>query len=305
MVATVGEGSEDEDRFVLAVVRGDMEVNETKLANEVKAKALRPAREEEIRTTGVVPGYGSPLGVEGALVVVDEAIPNSPNLIAGANEEGFHLVNVNYGRDFKAYIVADIASAQAGSACPVCGSPMRAERGVEIGNIFKLGTRYSESLGAGFLDRDGKQKPVIMGSYGIGVGRLLACVAEEHHDQDGLIWPISVAPYQVHLVSVETLEDLATQLYEQLGAEGIEVLYDDRQESLGTKFKDADLIGMPIRLTLTPRSMENGGVELKLRRDDERSTVSPEEVVTMIRQRVAELESEVYEGSWQLLSRLE
>jgi prolyl-tRNA synthetase len=305
MVATVGEGSEDEDRFVLAVVRGDMEVNETKLANEIKAKALRPAREGEVRATGVVPGYGSPLGVEGALVVVDEAIPDSPNLIAGANEEGFHLINVNYGRDFEADIVADIASAQTGSACPVCGSPMHAERGVEIGNIFKLGPRYGESLGAGFLDRDGKQKPVIMGSYGIGVGRLLACIAEEHHDQDGLIWPISVAPYQVYLVSVETLEDLATQLYEQLGAEGIEVLYDDRQESLGTKFKDADLIGIPIRLTLTPRSIENGGVELKLRRDDERSTVSPEEVVTMIRQRVAELESEVYEGSWQLLSGLE
>ncbi len=305
MVATVGEGSGEADRFVLAVVRGDMEVNETKLANAVKARALRPARDEEIQATGAVPGYGSPLGVEGALVVVDDAIPATPNLVAGANEEGFHLVNVNYGRDFEADILADIASARAGSACPVCGSPVRAERGVEIGNIFKLGTRYSDALGVDFLDRTGKSRPVVMGSYGIGVGRLLACIAEEHHDQDGLIWPISVAPYQVHLVSVERLEDLATELYEQLGANGMEVLYDDRQESLGTKFKDADLIGIPIRLTLTPRSIENGGVELKLRLADERSTVLPEEVLTAVRQEIAELESEIYEGSRQPLSRLE
>src|SRR3712207_3895173 len=165
------------------------------------------------------------LGIEGALVVVDDAIHNSPNLVAGANEEGFHFLNVNHGRDFEAGIIADIASAQAGSACPSCKSPVRTERGVEIGNIFKFGTRYSEPLGASFLDRDGEQKPVIMGSYGIGVGRLLACIAEEHHDEDGLVWPISVAPYKVHLVSVETLGetlgDLATELYGKLEDEGI------------------------------------------------------------------------------------
>ncbi len=293
MVATVREGSEEEERFVLAVVRGDMEVNETKLANAVKAKALRPAHEEEIQATGAVPGYGSPLGVEGALVVVDDAIPNSPNLVAGANEEGFHFMNVNHGRDFEAGIIADIASVQAGSACPSCKSPVRTERGVEIGNIFKFGTRYSEPLGASFLDRDGKQKPVIMGSYGIGVGRLLACIAEEHHDEDGLLWPISVAPYQVHLVSLKTLDDPATELYEKLEDEGIEVLYDDRDESLGVKFKDADLIGVPIRLTLTPRSLENGGVELKLRRGGGRSMVPLEEVITTVREKIAELEAEV------------
>jgi prolyl-tRNA synthetase len=292
MVAAVGDGSEAEDTFVLAVVRGDMEVNETKLANAVEAKALRPAREEEIQATGAVPGYGSPLGVEGALVVVDDAIPGTPNLVAGANEEGFHLMNLNYGRDFEADLVADLASAQAGSACPCCGSPMRTERGVEIGNIFKLGTRYSESLGASFLDRGGKQKPVIMGSYGIGVGRLLACIAEEHHDEDGLLWPISVAPYHVHLVSLKALDDPATELYEKLEDEGIEVLYDDRGESLGVKFKDADLIGVPIRLTLTPRSLENGGVELKLRRGGDRSIVPLEEVVTTVREKIAELEAE-------------
>ena len=289
----VGEGSGDEDRFVFAVVRGDMDVNETKLANAVKARALRPAREEEIRAVGAVPGYGSPLGVKNALVVADDAIPDSSNLVAGANEEGFHLLNVNYGRDFEADIVADIASARNGSACPACGSAMRTERGVEIGNIFKLGTRYSAALGASFLDQDGKQKPVIMGSYGIGVGRLLACIAEEHHDEDGLVWPISVAPYHVHLVAPDTLDDLATGLYEKLEAEGIEVLYDDRGVSLGAKFKDADLIGTPIRLTFTPRSLENGGVELELRRGDERFIVPMEEVVTAVRDKRAVLEREI------------
>ena len=168
---------------------------------------------------------------------------------------------------------------------------MRAERGVEIANIFKLGTRYSELLGASFLDRDGKHKPVIMGSYGI--GRLLACIAEEHHDEDGLVWPISVAPYHVHLASLKTLNDPATELYEMLEDEGIEVLYDDRDESLGVKFKDADLVGVPIRLTLTPRSLENGGVELTLRRGGYSSMVPLEEVVTTVREKIAKLEAEM------------
>jgi prolyl-tRNA synthetase len=289
-VATVGEG---EQRFVLAVVRGDMELNETKLANAIAATALRPARREEILAAGAVPGYGSPIGVREALVVVDDAIPESPNLVAGANEEGFHLLNVNHGRDFEADVVADIASAQDGSACPACGSPMRAERGVEIGNIFKLGTRYSKALGASFLDKDGRSRPVVMGSYGIGVGRLLACIAEEHHDEGGLVWPVTVAPYHVYLISPETLEDLATDLYESLETAGFEVLYDDRSESLGTKFKDADLIGLPVRLVLTPRSLENGGVELGLRRGGESRVVPLEEVTTVVREKLAGLEDEI------------
>src|SRR5215217_3626661 len=185
IVATV-EGSE---RFVFTVVRGDMELNETKLATAIGASELRPALPEEIRAIGAEPGYGSPLGVEGALVVVDDTIPASPNLVAGSNEEGFHFANVNHGRDFEADIVADVASAEKGSPCPDCGSAMRAERGVEVGNIFKLGTRYSEALGASFLEGDGRRKPVVMGSYGIGLGRLLACIAEEHRDEDGLSRP--------------------------------------------------------------------------------------------------------------------
>jgi prolyl-tRNA synthetase len=202
---------------------------------------------------------------------------------------------VNYGRDFEAEIVADIAAAGDGSLCPECGDAMRAVRGVEVGNIFKLGTRYSEAFGASFLNEDGRRKPVVMGSYGIGLGRLLACIAEEHHDENGLIWPVSVAPYHVHIVAAEAGE-MADGLYERLISAGVEVLYDDRRESLGVKFKDADLIGAPIRLTLTPRSLQRGGVEIKARSDAEGSIVSTDEVVSVVKGKIADLETEVSPG---------
>ena len=284
MLGTIGNA----ERFVFAVVRGDMELNETKLATAVGASELRPALEAEIRAVGAEPGYGSPLGVEGALVVADDAIVASPNLVAGANEAGFHFLNVNHGRDFEADVVADLASAGDGSPCPECGGAMRAERGVEVGNVFKLGARYSEALGASFLDGNGERRPVVMGSYGIGVGRLLACVAEEHRDEDGLVWPLSVAPYQVHLVVAEAGE-MADGLYEELGSTGLEVLYDDRRESLGAKFKDADLIGIPLRLTLTPRSLQKGGVEIKARADTENHIVPVDDVVEAVRSMLADL----------------
>ncbi|HEX5847648.1 MAG TPA: proline--tRNA ligase [Rubrobacter sp.] len=284
MVGTIGNS----ERFVFAVVRGDMGLSETKLANAVGASELRPALEAEIRAVGAEPGYGSPLGVEGAIVVADDAIVDSPNLVAGANEVGFHFVNVNYGRDFEADVVADLASAEDGSPCPECGAAMRAERGVEVGNIFKLGTRYSEAFGASFLDAGGERKPIIMGSYGIGVGRLLACVAEEHRDEDGLVWPVSIAPYQVHLVVAEAGEP-ADGLYEELGSTGVEVLYDDRRESLGAKFKDADLIGIPLRLTLTPRSLQRGGVEVKGRAGKESHIVPVDDVVETVRSMLDDL----------------
>ena len=209
---------------------------------------------------------------------------------------GFHLLNVNHGRDLEGDVVADITSARDGSPCPDCGNPMRAERGVEVGNIFKLGTRYSEALGASFLDGDGERKPVVMGSYGIGVGRLLACIAEEHHDGDGLVWPVSVAPYHVHLVAAGVGE-AAEGVYERLVCAGVEVLYDDRRESLGARFKDADLIGAPIRLTLTPRSMGRGGVEIKARSEAESHIVSTEEVVSVVQEKIADLKRVLYKAS--------
>jgi prolyl-tRNA synthetase len=297
MVATQEVNHEEAERFVFAMVRGDMELNETKLANAVGATDLRPARPEEIQAVGAEPGYGSPIGVaESVLIVADDAIVHSPNLVAGANEPGYHLLNTNLGRDYEAQIVTDIAAAGEGDACPVCGTPMRTERGVETGNIFKLGTRYTESLGARFLDENGEQRLVVMGSYGIGVGRLLACVAEEHHDEDGLVWPVSIAPYHVHVVSQESLEGTAQDLYERLTAEGVEVLWDERNESLGAKFKDADLIGLPLRVTVTPRSMENGGVELR-RRDGKETVVVPvEEAAEAVKERLNTLWRELREG---------
>ncbi len=297
MVATVAEGETESARFIFAVVRGDMDVNETKLANAVHAKALRPALEEEIRAIGAEPGYGSPLGVHHAIIIADDAVASSPNLVAGANRPGFHLRNVNIGRDFTPDIIADIAAAEAGDACPQCGAPLRAERGVEVGNIFKLGTRYSEALGCLFETGDREMKPVIMGSYGIGIGRALACIAEVHHDEQGLRWPISVAPYQVQLVvlggkGIDALL-VADRLYEELWAAGVEVLYDDREATPGVKFNDADLVGLPLRLTVAPRGLASGMVELKRRDRQERELVPCEEIITRIKKEIAVLDAEV------------
>ena len=292
-------------RFVFAIVRGDMEVNETKLANAIKARELRPATEEEIRSVGAVPGYASPVGLRRdgngpkVLVVVDDSIPDSTNLVAGANQEGYHLQNVNYERDFQADFIIDIANAQAGDACPECGKPLRAERGVEIGNIFKLGTRYTDAMGCYFLDQEGQSRPVIMGSYGIGSGRLMACIAEEHHDEQGLIWPISVAPYTVHLITLagrdkeSDISLIAEGLYKNLSAVGIEVLFDDRNESPGVKFNDADLIGLPIRLTVSQRALKNGGVEYKQRDQTERSIIPLEKVVAFVKQEIMAIEARI------------
>jgi len=208
-------------------------------------------------------------------------------LVAGANEAGYHYINCNYGRDFEATQVIDIASAQEGDACVNCGSTLKSTRGVEVGNIFKLGTRYSAAIGAQFLDNNGRQQPIVMGSYGIGVGRLLACTAEEHHDEKGIIWPISIAPYHVHLVVLPHKKDpsileQAEGLYEQLKANGVEVLFDDRDISPGVKFNDSDLIGIPIRVTVSSRSIKEGGSEFKLRRDADAEMIAIADVAAKV-----------------------
>ncbi len=302
-MATIPEGEELTEKFIFAILRGDMELNETKLANAIGARDLRPATENEIKAAGAVPGFASPVGIgrpQGSplQIIVDDIIPESPNLVAGANDEGYHLLNVNYGRDYTADIVTDIAAADEGTACPDCSRPLRISRGVEVGNIFKLGTRYSDALGCTYLDKDGQQKPVIMGSYGIGVGRLLACVAEEHHDDHGLVWPITVAPFHVHLVLLRgkgtpQAEETADKFYADLQAAGIEVLYDDRDESPGVKFNDADLIGCPIRITVSERALSAGGVELKLRHHSDKAIVPLDETVARLRSEIAALEAEI------------
>ena len=299
MTATIAEGEKSVERFVFAVVRGDMELNETKLANAVQARALRPATEEEIRAVGAVPGYASPVGLRNVLVVADELVTQSPNLVSGANDEGYHLLNVNYGRDWTATSITDLAAARAGDGCAECGAALQTVRGVEVGNIFQLGTHYSELMGAAFQDKDGQEKPVVMGSYGIGVGRLLACIAEEHHDDKGLVWPVTIAPYQVHLVVLvsksggnETTSQ-ADRLYESLCASGYEVLYDDREESPGVKFNDADLIGLPLRLTVSERALKAGGVEFKRRDRADKEIVPLHLLSARIDQELADLRASI------------
>ncbi len=294
MIAKIPSSASNEviqEKFIFAVVRGDMEVNETKLSNALKAIELRPATEEEIVATGAAPGYASPLGLKDVLVIVDDLVPQSPNLVAGANEIGFHLRNVNYGRDYQAQIVADIVSAGDGAACPECAKTMALTRGVEVGHIFKLGTRYTEALGCNYLAEDGSAKPVIMGSYGIGVGRLLACIAEEHHDERGLTWPESVAPYPIHLVALSAksaeVAEKAESLYTQLCNANLEPLFDDRPESPGVKFADADLIGLPLRITVSERSLNAGGVELKQRNKSETRIESLETILEVLKKEFA------------------
>ncbi|MDH4334511.1 MAG: proline--tRNA ligase [Chloroflexota bacterium] len=264
-------------RLVTAIVRGDFEVNETKLGNAVKAiGGLRPAQTEEIKAAGMEPGYASPIGAHDTTVVMDELAARSPNLVAGANRHGYHLLNVNSGRDFTPDLVTDIANARAGDGCPNCGSPVVLRQGIEVGNIFKLGTDFTKALGSTYLAEDGSRNLVVMGSYGIGLGRAMACIVEAHHDDKGIAWPASVAPYPAQLVSLGASRDpavgeAAEGLYQRLTDAGVELLYDDRDESPGVKLTDAELLGMPRILTISPRSLTAGGVEVTDRASGERS----------------------------------
>jgi prolyl-tRNA synthetase len=265
--------------FIFAVIRGDLDVNETKLRNLLGGVDFGPATDAEIRAVGAVPGYASPRGLTGVRVIADDSVHRGGNFVSGANRQGYHLLNVNYPRDFQAEIVADFALARAGDACPTCGAALTEARGIELGHLFKLGTRYSEALGASYLDAEGQACPIVMGSYGIGTGRLMAVVVEQHHDEHGIIWPVEIAPYGVHLVNLgrdagDETTQAAESLYTDLQAQGFEVLYDDRDERAGVKFNDADLIGVPLRVTVGHRSLSQGGVEVK-RRDASERTVVP------------------------------
>ncbi len=299
-MATVStdEIGEEREQFVFAVVRGDMELNETKLANALQARDLRPAHEAEIRAMGAEPGYASPLGLDlrDALVVVDDLIPACPNLVAGANEVGYHLLHTNYGRDYEAPLVADIVAAKDDDLCPACGAPLRTSRGVEVGNIFKLGTKYTEALHGTYLDRHGTEHPVVMGSYGIGSGRLLACVIEEHHDEQGIRFPISISPYHVYGVAMTQrapeIADIADRLYREAWEQGVEMLLDDRDATPGVKFNDADLIGLPLRVTIGPRSLQAGGVELKFRHRDATQLIALDQAVPTLQAEIKRLLAE-------------
>jgi len=273
---------------VFVVIRGDLDVNETKLRNLLKCFELRLATETEVTAAKLVAGSASPVGIKGVRIVADDSITLGSNFIAGANKPDTHLKNVNYPRDFKVDIMADIAGARSGDACPKCSGKLISSHGVEVGHVFKLGTFLSEKLGAFFLDRNGVSHPIVMGCYGIGLGRLLAAAVEQSHDDKGIIWPPAIAPYHIylcplHLESPE-IADTAERLYEDLTKQSLEILFDDRDESPGVKFNDADLLGIPLRLTLSPRTVQSQSVELKWRREKQTQLLPLEGITARIKE---------------------
>jgi prolyl-tRNA synthetase, family II len=291
--AEAGEKGQDE-RLVLISIRGDLSVNEVKLQNVLRAAGvsvtdLHLATPEELTRAHIVAGFTSPVGKgDEVLVILDESLRSGNNFVGGANKVDYHLTNINYPRDFRVDLWADIADAYDGATCPRCRGTMHVLNASEVGHIFKLGSHYSELFAANFRDAEGQQHPLLMGCYGIGLGRLMAIVAEQHHDEKGLIWPLALAPYQVSLVGLDLTKgengQLAEQLYQDLLAAGIEVLFDDRNESSGVKFNDADLLGLPLRAVLSKRSLKNGGIELKVRADKESHIVPLQEAVKAIQQ---------------------
>jgi len=259
--------------FIFVTIRGDLEVNETKLRNALKCSELRLATEGEVNEAGLVTGFASPIGVKGVKTVADDSLTSGSNFIVGANKPGYHFRNANYPRDFQVGLIADIALAQSRYSCPRCRGKLSSAQGIEVGHVFKLGTFISERFGASFLDSDGKSRLIFMGSYGIGLGRLLAATIEQSHDDKGIIWPLSVAPYQVYLCPLHldksAVLPTAERIYQELQKEGIEVFFDDRDDSPGVKFNDADLLGIPLRLTLSPRTLQSQSVEAKWRIEKE------------------------------------
>lgn len=274
------------DEYAAAVLRGDRELNQTKLINAlgIPEHLLEFADESSVRKiTGADTGFAGPLGLKGIKLIVDSELVGMKNMIAGANKTDYHIRNVNYGRDYRGDIVADIKLINEGYACPKCGAPVKLARGIEVGQIFKLGTKYSQSMGAFFKDENMKEKVMIMGCYGIGITRTMAAAVEQHHDENGIIWPVSIAPYHAVITIVNTGDDdqmrVGEKLYRQLQEKGAEVLLDDRNERVGVKFKDADLIGIPVRITVGKKA-SSGIVEFKRRSESESAEFTAEEALS-------------------------
>ena len=269
--------------LVFVVIRGDIEVNEVKLKNALHCIDLRLATEPEVIEAGIIAGSASPIGISSIKIIADNSVNSGANFIAGANKPDTHFKNVNYPRDFKADMVTDIARARAGEGCPKCGGKLSSAHGIEVGHVFKLGTFFSEKLGALFTDDNGVSHPIVMGCYGIGLGRLLAAAIEQNHDDKGIIWPLSIAPYHIYLCPLylgnPQVAATAENLYAEFEAQGLEVLFDDRKESPGVKFNDADLLGIPIRVTISPRTLEENSVEIK-RRSEKESQLVPLDGIT-------------------------
>ena len=282
---------------VFVIIRGDLDVNDTILKNLLKCSELRLDTETEVKTTGLVAGSASPIGITGIKIIADDSITLGSNFVAGANKPDTHLKNVNYPRDFKVDLTADIAIARPGDNCPKCNGKLLASNGIEVGHVFKLGTFLSETLGAFFLNRNGVSQPIIMGCYGIGLGRLLAAAVEQNHDDKGIIWPAAIAPYHIYLCPLR-LEDskvaeTTEKLYQDLIRENLEVLFDDRDESPGIKFNDADLLGIPLRLTLSPRTLQSQSVEVKWRKEKQAQLLPIEGITTRVKELLETARSEV------------
>lgn len=278
----------EKDQVICAFVRGDHEVNDVKLQNITGAITLKMAEESAIRAIGGVPGFMSPIGLsEDAIVVVDATVMEMHNAVCGANEEDCHYKNANPKRDFGDVIVADIRLIAQGDPCPHCGAPVKMTHGIEVGQVFKLGIKYSKALGATFLDENGKEKPLIMGCYGIGVSRTMAAAIEQFHDDNGIIWPASIAPFEVVIVPINAKDEAQMQIAEKLYADmknaGIDVLLDDRKDRAGVKFKDADLIGYPVRITVSPKLLDANEVEIKVRRDGATSNVKVDDCAQTVK----------------------
>lgn len=259
---------------VLALIRGDHEVNEIKLANLLNVLQLEMAGEKEIQSLfHSEPGYIGPVGLTNITIVADASVMNMHNAVCGANEADRHFISVLPRRDITPTHVADIRLIREGDPCPRCSSPVKTARGIEVGQVFKLHTKYSQALDATYLDENGQEQLMVMGCYGVGVSRTMAAAIEQHHDADGIIWPASIAPYQVVIVPINTKDEpqmtMAEQIYRELSAAGVEVVLDDREERSGVKFKDADLIGYPLRITVGPKALKENCVELKVRRTKE------------------------------------
>jgi proline--tRNA ligase len=273
------------DGYVAAFVRGDRDLNMIKLVNalNIPEHAIAFADESKLEATiGAVGGFTGPIGLHDCTVVVDSELVGLKNLCAGACKLDHHILNVNYGRDYEGDIVTDLKVLKEGDPCPVCGAPIKHTRGIEVGQVFKLGTKYSKAMNATYKDENQQDHPLVMGCYGIGVSRTLAAVIEQHHDEDGIIWPVSVAPYHAIVTLVKPKDEeqakVAEEIYQSLLTAGVEAVIDDRDERPGVKFKDADLLGFPIRITVGKRAGE-GIVEYKLRRDSEKIEISVAEAI--------------------------
>ena len=275
-----------EDEMVIVTIRGDYDVNETKLRNLLGGSEPRLATGEEVKAAGWVPGSASAVGLKGIRSIVDDSITMGSNYLAGANKEGFHLRNVNFGRDFKADILGDIAEAKKGYLSPDGKGKLVVKRGIEVGHVFKLGNVYSSKMGADYTDDDGQRHEILMGCYGIGVGRLLAAAVESNHDDFGMILPQAIAPYDVYLAALNLDDDYisnqADLLYKSLLDAGYDVLFDDRDVPPGVKFKDADLFGIPVRVVISSRSLDSGGVEVKGRMNKDAEIVVQSDVLSAV-----------------------